>query len=465
MKFLFIFSVLERLKIYILALQTNEIMQRILVVGAGRSASTLIQYLLDHSDANDWQVIVGDYDLSLAEQKVENHLNGKAIRFDVFNAEQRNDAIRNADIIVSMLPASMHILLAEDCVFQGKNLVTASYVSDEIAALNDKAVEKGVLLLNEIGLDPGIDHMSAKKVIDEIHAAGGNIHTFKSFCGGLVAPQHDTNPWNYKFTWNPRNVVLAGQGTAQFMRNGQYKYIPYQSLYSRIETMDILEAGVFEGYANRDSLGYREAYDLANIPTIFRGTLRRPGYCEAWNVFVQLGMTDDTYQVSGLSNMNWRDFINSFLVFDPVKTVEEKLQSYLSLSDEVMSKIKWLGIFEEESVGLENATPAQVLQKLLESKWSLEEEDKDIIVMQHQFYYQLEGEEKCLHSSLVLEGKDQVHTAMSITVGLPVAIATKLILQGKIQLSGVQIPVMQEVYEPVLEELKSFGINFVEDEK
>ena len=184
-------------------------MHRILVVGAGRSASTLIQYLLDHSKVNNWQVIVGDYDLSLAEQKIDDHPNGKAIHFDVFDEEQRNDGIRNADIIVSMLPASMHILLAEDCVFQGKNMVTASYVSDEIAALNDKAAEKGVLLLNEIGLDPGIDHMSAKKVIDEIHNAGGDIHTFKSFCGGLVAPKYDTNPWNYKFTWNPRNVVLA----------------------------------------------------------------------------------------------------------------------------------------------------------------------------------------------------------------------------------------------------------------
>lgn len=440
-------------------------MQRILVVGSGRSASTLIQYLLDFSEENDWLITVADFDLELAKKKVNNHTNAKAISFDVFDEEQRNDGIRNADIVVSMLPASMHILLAEDCVFQGKNMVTASYVSEEIAALNDKAVEKGVLLLNEIGLDPGIDHMSAKKVIDEIHADGGEIHTFKSFCGGLVAPKYDTNPWNYKFTWNPRNVILAGQGTAQFIRNGQYKYIPYQSLYSRTETMDVLEAGAFEGYANRDSLGYREAYDLADIPTIFRGTLRRPGYCEAWNVFVQLGMTDDTYRVSGLSNMTWRNFINSFLVFDEVKTVEEKLQSNLSLSDEVIDKLKWLGIFEKIPIGLDDATPAQVLQKLLESKWSLEEEDKDMIVMQHQFHYQLNGEEKCLHSSLVLEGKDQIHTAMSMTVGLPVAIATKLILQGKIHLSGVQIPVMKEVYESVLEELKSFGIDFVEEEK
>ncbi len=440
-------------------------MQSILVVGSGRSASTLIQYLLDHSEANDWQVVVGDYDQSLAEQKVGSHPNGKAIAFDVFDEQQRNDGIRNADIVVSMLPASMHILLAEDCVFQGKNLVTASYVSDEIASLNEKAEEKGVLLLNEIGLDPGIDHMSAKQVIDAIHAKGGKIHTFKSFCGGLVAPEYDNNPWNYKFTWNPRNVVLAGQGTAQFMRNGQYKYIPYQSLYSRIETMEVLGSGTFEGYANRDSLGYREAYDLANIPTIFRGTLRRPGYCEAWDVFVQLGMTDDTYDMPGLEDMTWRDFINAFLVFDDLKSVEEKLQEYLGVSEAVMDKLKWLGIFEEEAIGMEKATPAQALQKLTESKWSLEEADKDMIVMQHQFHYTLKGSEKCLYSSLVLEGKDQIHTAMSLTVGLPVAIATKLILQGKINLTGVKIPVDKEIYEPVLEELKSFGIDFVEEEK
>lgn len=440
-------------------------MQSILVVGAGRSASTLIQYLLENSVANNWQVIVGDYDQSLAEQKVGDHPNGKAIAFDVFDEQQRNDGIRNADIVVSMLPASMHILLAEDCVFQGKNLVTASYVSDEIAALNEKAEEKGVLLLNEIGLDPGIDHMSAKKVIDEIHAEGGEIHTFKSFCGGLVAPAYDNNPWNYKFTWNPRNVVLAGQGTAQFMRNGQYKYIPYQSLYSRIESMEVLDAGAFEGYANRDSLGYREAYDLANIPTIFRGTLRRPGYCAAWDVFVQLGMTDDTYDMPGLEAMTWRDFINAFLVFDEVKSVEEKLQDCLGLSDEVMDKLKWLGIFEKKAIDMEKATPAQALQKLTESKWSLEANDKDMVVMQHQFHYTLNGTEKCLYSSLVLEGKDQTHTAMSMTVGLPVAIATKLILQGKINLTGVKIPVDKGIYEPVLEELKSFGIDFVEEEK
>ena len=237
-------------------------MKRILVAGAGLSATSLIDYLLNKSEENDWNVVVGDFDLSLAEQKINSHPRGTALHFDVFDIEQRNDAIREADIVVSMLPARMHVLLAEDCVIQGVDMITASYVSDEIKALHEKAKEKGVLLLNEIGLDPGIDHLSAKKIIDEIHSKGGEITLFKSFCGGLVAPEYDDNPWNYKFTWNPRNVVLAGQGTAQFIRNNLYKYIPYHKLFKRVEEVEVLNEGIFEAYANRDSLSYRDAYNL-----------------------------------------------------------------------------------------------------------------------------------------------------------------------------------------------------------
>ena len=276
-------------------------MKRILVVGAGLSATSLIDYLLEKSDINNWQITVADYDYNLALQKVNNHHKGKALEFDVFDVEQRNDAIRDADIVVSMLPASMHVLLAEDCVIQGVNMITASYVSEEIKALDEKAKEKGVLLLNEMGLDPGIDHLSAKKIIDEIQEQGGQITLFKSFCGGLVAPEYDNNPWNYKFTWNPRNVVLAGQGTAQFIRNKQLKYIPYGKLFSRTDLIEVLDEGQFEGYANRDSLSYRETYNLKDIPTMFRGTLRRPGFSEAWDVFVQLGMTDDSFKISNFS--------------------------------------------------------------------------------------------------------------------------------------------------------------------
>jgi saccharopine dehydrogenase-like NADP-dependent oxidoreductase len=439
-------------------------MKRILVVGAGLSATSLIEYLLSKSEENDWDVVVADYDFNLAQQKINNHSRGIAIHFDVFDVEQRNDAIRQADIVVSMLPASMHVLLAEDCVIQGVNMITASYVSDKIKALDERAKEKGVLLLNEIGLDPGIDHLSAKKIIDDIQAKGGEITLFKSFCGGLVAPEYDDNPWNYKFTWNPRNVVLAGKGTAQFIRNNQPKFIAYNKLFRRTELIEVLNEGQFEGYANRDSLSYREIYGLENIPTMFRGTLRRPGFSEAWDVFVRMGMTDDSFTISKLSEMTWRDFTNSFLVYDKDKSVEDKLQDYLSVDDAIMEKIAWLGLFEQTKIGLDEGSPAQVLQHLLEQKWALQAEDKDMIVMQHLFDYTLNNTNYHLKSSLVLRGKDQVHTAMSMTVGLPVAIATELILNGDISLSGVKIPTDKEIYLPLLERLKEFDIDFVEEE-
>ncbi len=439
-------------------------MKRILVAGAGLSATSLIDYLLNKSEENDWNVVVGDFDLSLAEQKINSHPRGTALHFDVFDIEQRNDAIREADIVVSMLPARMHVLLAEDCVIQGVDMITASYVSDEIKALHEKAKEKGVLLLNEIGLDPGIDHLSAKKIIDEIHSKGGEITLFKSFCGGLVAPEYDDNPWNYKFTWNPRNVVLAGQGTAQFIRNNLYKYIPYHKLFKRVEEVEVLNEGIFEAYANRDSLSYRDAYNLSEIPTMLRGTLRRPGFSRAWDVFVQLGMTDDTFELSNVSEMTHREFVNSFLVYDTVKTVENKIQEYFTIDDEVMQKLSWLGLFENTKIGLEKGTPAQVLQHILEQKLSLKADEKDMIVMQHLFEYTLNGDDHKLKSSLVLKGKDQLNTAMSMTVGLPVAIAAELILTDKIKMSGVKIPIDKEIYLPVLDKLKEFGIDFVEEE-
>ena len=441
-------------------------MKKILVIGAGRSAVTLIKYLLDNSSANNWQVKVADFSIELADQAVGNHNNGKAIFFNVTDKKQRESEIENADIVISMLPASLHITVAKDCVRLGKNLVTASYVSPEIAELDEAAKQAGILLLNEIGLDPGIDHMSAMQVIDEIKENGGELTSFKSFCGGLVHPDYDNNPWNYKFTWNPRNVVLAGQGTAQYIENGDYKYIPYTSLFERTEYMEVLDAGEFEGYANRDSLSYRKSYGLDDIPTLFRGTLRRKGYSEAWNVFVQLGMTDDTYKLENSASITNREFINMFLSFDDALTVEEKFCKQFSLTTDsvIFQKIAWLGAFSENKVGIENASPAQILQKICEEKWTLGSEDKDMIVMQHQFEYVQNGEQKKLNSSLLVFGDDPRYTSMAKTVGLPVAIATKLILNGAIKSTGVKIPTTKDIYAPVLKELEQNGINFVEEE-
>ena len=440
-------------------------MKKILVIGSGRSAVTLIKYLLDNAEGNNWQVTVADFSEELAKVAVANHSSGKAIFFDVTDDKQRQTEIENTDIVISMLPASMHIVVAEDCVRLCKNLVTASYVSKEIFALDEKAKNAGIILLNEIGLDPGIDHMSAMQVIDSIKENGGELTSFKSFCGGLVHPDYDTNPWHYKFTWNPRNVVLAGQGTAQYIKHGRYKYIPYHKLFERTEQMNILDAGEFEGYANRDSLNYRKAYGLEKIPTLFRGTLRRKGFCKSWNMFVQLGMTDDTYKVENVENMTYREFINLFFPFNNKMSVEKKFCDYLNISidSDEFKKAQWLGVFSDTNIGMKDATPAQIFQKICEEKWTLGAEDKDLIVMQHQFEYVQNGEQKKLNSSLLVFGDDPRYTAMAKTVGLPVAIATKLILSGEINSVGVKIPTTKDIYIPVLKELSENGINFVEE--
>ena len=436
--------------------------QKIFIIGAGRSASSLIKYLINVSVKNNFELTIGDKDVRLVKDKIDGHKCASAIRFDVFNDDQRISEIKNADIVISMLPATLHFIVAKDCLKYKKNLVTASYVSKDIQSLNDQAQKQGVILLNEIGLDPGIDHMSAMKVIDDIKNKGGVIKSFKSYCGGLVAPEYDTNPWNYKFTWNPRNVVLAGQGTAQYIDFGKYKYIPYGQLFKRTDTINVLNYGQFEAYANRDSLSYREVYKLNDIPTLFRGTLRKPGYSEAWDLFVQMGMTDDSYEMD-VSGMNYSDFFNSFIDLRD-RDIKSYLKSHFRVSDDVISKVEWLGFFNQINLDLEKGTPAQILQKILESKWLLQKEDKDMIVMQHQFIYEIEGKEHELHSSFVLLGEDQTYTGMAKTVGLPVGIATKLILNGEIKSTGVKVPVSKDIYKPVLEELEQYGIRFIEEE-
>jgi len=441
-------------------------MRKILVLGAGMSASTLIKYFLDNAEKENWFVRLGDYDFDLAKSKINGHKRGEAFQFNVTDDVQCSDEISKADIVVSMLPARFHHLAAEQCLAHNKNLVTASYVSDELKAMHDEAISKDIIMLQEIGLDPGIDHMSAMKIIDDIKSKGGKISDFESFTGGLVAPESDNNPWGYKFTWNPRNVVLAGQGGAcKFMQEGKYKYIPYHKLFRRTEIIEIDGYGKFEGYANRDSLGYRELYNLQDVKTMFRGTFRRPGYCRAWNCFVQLGATDDTYTLENSENMTYREFINTFLAYHPSDSIELKLRQYLNIPQDdvdLWDKLEYLDLFSDKKVGLKNATPAQILQHILEQKWTLSANDKDMIVMWHKFIYELDGETKEKHSSMICIGDDQTYTSMSKTVGLPLAIATKLILNGVIKNKGVLIPTISDIYNPVLEELATFNIDFIE---
>jgi saccharopine dehydrogenase (NADP+, L-glutamate forming) len=439
-------------------------MKRILVLGAGLSTTSLIRYLLEKSGDHNWQVTLGDIDLNRARKKINGNPNGVAVTFDVFNEEQRDLFISSSDIVISMLPARMHQLVAVNCLKNRKHLVTASYVSEEIKQMNEQARKLGILFLNEIGLDPGIDHMSAKKMIDRIKAEGGKLDIFESNTGGLVAPDFDNNPWRYKFTWNPRNVILAGQNGARFLHNGKFKYIPYHKIFQRYEIIKVLDLGEFEVYPNRDSLKYKEEYGLDEISTMFRGTIRRPGFCDAWDALVQIGATDDSYVVEFPGEMTYRDFTNSFIAYNITDPLEVKLARYLNiqLEGEVMKKLEWLGLFDKKPVGIKNQTPAKILQHLLQEKWKLDPGDKDMIVMQHQFEYILADKRQRIVSSLVVIGKDSHETAMSITVGLPVGIAVRLILEGKILSTGIKIPTTPEFYDPILAELEEYGIRFIE---
>ncbi len=443
-------------------------MKHILLLGAGRSASSLIKYLLDHAADENWYITIGDTTVAHLHAQLAPLPFAKAILFDVHDPAQRETEVSQADLVISMLPAAFHIEVAQECLKQEKHLITASYVSPAFLALQHEAEQKNLTFLMECGLDPGIDHMSAMAVISRIRQAGGQLTSFKSYTGGLVAPEYDTNPWHYKFTWNPRNVVLAGQGTASYIENGEYKYIPYQQLFRRTELLYVDGYGYFEGYANRDSLSYRTPYGLNDIPTMLRGTLRRPGYCQAWDAFVQLGLTDDSYTLQGAADMTYRSFIEAFLPQPSADTlsITARLSAYLRIPEdgEVMQKLAWLGLFEDTPVNLAVATPAQVLEKILKEKWALAPGDKDMIVMQHLFAYELNGETHQVTATLTATGDDEVHTAMAKTVGLPVAILAKLLLQGKITQRGVVIPIYPALYEPVLEELKQYGIDFVEKE-
>ena len=441
-------------------------MKNILILGAGMSATTMINYLLSKSSEYNWQITLADTNIKLAEKKLKGHKQGKALQFDINDSNAVAKLIEANDIIISMLPAMFHPVVARECLNYNKHMFTASYVSKEMKELEPEIKAKNLFFLNECGVDPGIDHMSAMKVIDEIREKGGSIESFESNTGGLIAPEFDNNPWNYKFTWNPRNVIIAGQAGARYLENGTYKYIPFQKLYVRTHPATVLEAGDFEVYANRDSLSYREIYGLTDIKTLVRGTMRRPGYCAAWNLFVMLGMTDDSYKMEKSAHSTKKIFTEAFLPFKPELSLEDNFCSYLGIdrNSDMFKRMEWLGMFSDEKLNIENASPAQVLQSIIEPKWQLGENDKDLIVMQHTFIYNLKGKKYKKLSSLVVIGKDTSDTAMSITVGMPLAIAVELFTKGKISGTGVIVPIKPDIYLPILNAMEPLGVKFIEEE-
>lgn len=442
-------------------------MQKILILGAGRSATSLINYLHQNASINNWEITIGEKNLALAKAKTVDFFSTNSIEFDIENEEQTHNEVSKNDLVISMLPARFHLFVARKCAQLGKNMVTASYLAEDIKALTPEFESKGAQCIMELGLDPGIDHMSAMKVLDRLKEQGKELTAFETFTGGLLAENKENdNPWKYKFTWNPRNVVLAGQGYVKFIQEGRYKYVPYHQIFQRTEVIHIPGHGYFEGYANRDSLKYLDLYNLRGINTLYRGTLRRLGFCKAWDIFVQLGIAEDTYELEKVDEMTHRQFINSFLQYNPGDSVELKLAHYLNIGmeSEEMYKLKWLDLFSDELVGLTKGTPAQILEHILKKKWTLDENDLDLIVMWHKFNYLENGNPKQIQAHMVVKGEDQTNTAMSKTVGLPLAMAAKHILSGKINRPGVHIPTHKDIYEPILAELEKVGFEFRERE-
>ncbi len=441
-------------------------MKKIVVFGAGLSATYLISYLESKANEYKWALFIADRDINLVKEKCKVP-STHCVQIDIKDTQAVSKLIANSSLVVSMLPAFLHIEIAKECLKQSVHLATASYLSEEISNLNKQVIDKDLIFLNECGLDPGIDHLSAMNLLDSIREKGSEITEFESFTGGLVAPACEDNPWKYKFTWNPRNVVLACSGGAvRFIHNNQYKFIPYHKVFRRSEIVDIDGYGKFEGYANRDSLRYRKAYGLESVKTMYRGTFRRPGFSKAWNCFVMLGATDDSYVLPNSSEMSHRDFVNSFLPYHPSDSIELKLKSYLGIDQDdiyLWEKLESTGIFSKEKIGiLEDATPAKILQCVLEKVWSLNEQDRDMIVMWHKVSYTHKGIELTTESSLVCEGENRNLTAMAKTVGLPLAMACKLILEGEIKSRGTILPNKSEFYQPILRELEDYGIVFKE---
>ncbi|MEY4650344.1 MAG: hypothetical protein RJA06_417, partial [Bacteroidota bacterium] len=391
-------------------------MKKIAVLGAGRSAGPLIEYLATHPDSSSWTVSVYDQDAETLARKTASFRNVSVESGDLRSTELLDRIVSAHDVVVSMLPAFMHLPVAERCVRFGRHLVTASYISPEMQALDAEVRAKGLVFVNECGVDPGIDHMSTMELLHRLRREGAQVTSYESFCGGILAPESPANPWSYKFTWNPRNVVLAGAGGAvHFVQEGQFKHIPYHEVFRRTEFLDIPGYGRFEAYANRDSLKYQSAYGLEGIGTMYRGTLRRPGFCRAWDVLVKLGATDDSYPLEHVDAMTHRDFLNTFLAYRPTDSVELKLMHYLNISQDsdVMERLEWLGLFADEPVGLSEGTPAQVLQQILMKKWTMTDADVDMLAMIHRIEYTQNGQRHRLQSSLVAKGVSADVTAMS----------------------------------------------------
>ncbi len=436
-------------------------MNKILIFGAGKSATELINYIGSNSMLYGWNFVVADAQLEIAEKKVKPFPLGKAVSLDVTKQEQRIIQIQDADIVISLLPPSLHIQVARDCIRYKKNLLTASYIDAPLRELEKDIDEADILFLCEMGLDPGIDHMSAMEIIDRLKKDGAEINSFISHCGGLIAPESDDNPWHYKISWNPRNIVLAGSAGAVYKQNGSIVEKKYNEIFDRCETINVPNLNQYAWYPNRDSLSYIPIYQLENIPTFIRTTLRHEDFCKGWNVLVQLGLTDPTDRDTLSEVKTFKEWIELKALRFGEKTAWAKYLT--SLPENIQSQINYLKLDSNESLPRNLMSSADILQHIIEKKLALGSGDKDMIIMQHEIGYSLHNQNKTITSTLIVKGDDEERTAMAKTVGLPLGIAAKLILEGKIKSTGLKIPIDPEIYEPVLMELKLSGITFHEN--
>jgi saccharopine dehydrogenase-like NADP-dependent oxidoreductase len=436
----------------------------ILVLGAGRSSGSLIQYLADWSTTMGHAITVADRSPEALESKCAEYPSIQTVTLDDQHLTSLESLVKTCDIVVSLLPPEMHVTVGQMCLHHGKHMATASYATPEIMAMDKEAKEKNLVFLYELGVDPGIDHMSSLHMIHKAMKEKGKIQSFKSFGGALLSPETEKdNPWNYKFTWNPRNVVLNGQGSmARYRIQHRDYYVPYARLFRETWNVHVPDAGDYEAYANRNSLQYIQHYGLKDVPTLIRGTLRRPGFCEAWNALIHWGATHNDTVITVENDVPVKDYF-SHLMLNPSGLDHQsgfEQQIGFALSDEAWKRISFLELNGHLLLPKGSYTPAEVLLHVLLQKWALHEQDKDMVVMYHELTYHTGQTEKKIVSTLCLKGKNSRETAISSTVGLPLAMGVRLIAEQKIPYCGVILPVVPEIFIPILEELRSYGISF-----
>ncbi len=443
-------------------------MKNILILGAGQSAPYLISYLLNEAQKNNWFVTVADRDVDVASTAVNGHSHGTGIEFDVNDTEKRHSLIQGSDVVVNFLTPTFQYLIALDCVRFGKHVVTASYENSRVAELDADAKSKGILILNEMGLDPGIDHMSAMEIITRIREQDGKISSFISYGSGIPAPEVQSNPLNYCITWNPSNVVTAGDAGAQYLEDGKIKLLPHHKVFDRTWNVDIDNLGTFEAYPNRDSLLYVKIFNLKKVNTMIRGTLRYPGWSETWNQIVKLGLYVNTLTLPDIADSSYRDFTEMFLPLNVSgPKLEARLANYLNISPTgtIMQNLTWLGLFSNEKIGVNFKTPMLLMTDLIKKKMPLPEGERDMVILHHEIiadYGEARKKEKTLSTLVEYGDPTAKFTAIAKTVGAPAAIATKLLLKGELDLTGCHIPTHPQIYTKVLEELKTLGVEFKE---